>query len=113
MLRIRALRVGRKNNPSFRLVVTPKRTASRSGRFLEILGFYNSVHHVRNLKKERIQYWLSKGAQPSDSAFNMLVSEGIIEGKKRKVHKKASKKKEQAKEGGASAAENTAQGQKS
>lgn len=97
MLRIRLLRVGKKNSPSFRVVVTPRRSATKTGRFLEILGFYNPVRHTKKFKKERIEYWISKGAQPSDSLRNMLISEGIIKGEKVAVHKKA-KAKEKTKE---------------
>jgi small subunit ribosomal protein S16 len=96
MLRIRFLRVGKKNSPSFRIVVTPRRSAAKTGRFLEVLGFYNPIRHERGLKRERIQHWLSQGAQPSDSMRNMLVSEGIMEGKKTPVHKKSKKKEEEA-----------------
>ncbi len=96
MLRIRFLRVGKKNSPSFRVVVTPRRSAAKTGRFLEVLGFYNPIRHERGLKRERIQHWLSQGAQPSDSMRNMLIAEGIIEGKKISVHKKSKKKKEEA-----------------
>ncbi len=94
MLRIRLSRVGKKNSPSFRLVVTPRRTAVKTGRFLEILGFYNPRRHERSLKGERIQYWLSKGAQPSDSVRNMLIQDGIIKGEKVAVHKKPKKAQE-------------------
>lgn len=95
MLRIRFLRVGKKNRPSFRLVVTPRRSASKTGRFLELLGFYDPIKHVKEFQKDRIQYWISRGASASDSAHNMLVSEGIIEGEKVAAHKKAKKKEEQ------------------
>ncbi len=88
MLRIRFLRVGKKNSPSFRLVVTPRRTAPKTGRFLEILGSFNPIKHQRVFKKERIQYWISQGAQASDTVRNMLIKEGIIQGKKVAVHKK-------------------------
>ncbi|MFY9458022.1 MAG: 30S ribosomal protein S16 [Candidatus Spechtbacterales bacterium] len=96
MLRIRLSRVGKKNSPSFRLVVTPRRTATKTGKFLEILGFYNPIRHERSLNGERIQYWLSKGAQPSDSARNMLIKDGIIKGEKIAVHKTSKKIKEKA-----------------
>lgn len=96
MLRIRFLRVGKKNSPSFRVVVTPRRSATKTGRFLEILGSYNPVRHEKGLKAERIQYWLSQGAQPSDRVRNMLISEGIMEGEKVAVHKKAKAKPESA-----------------
>jgi len=94
MLRIRLLRVGKKNSPSFRVVVTPRRTAPKTGRFLEILGSHNPLRHERVLKGERIKYWLSQGAQPSARVQNMLISEGIIEGEKATAHKSAKKKKE-------------------
>ena len=89
MLRIRFLRVGKKNSPSFRLVVTPRRTAPKTGRFLEILGSFNPIKHESVFKKERIQYWISQGAQASDTVRNMLIREGIIQGKKVAVHKVA------------------------
>lgn len=95
MLRIRLLRVGKKNSPSFRLVVTPRRTAAKTGKFLEILGFYNPLQHTKDFKKERIQYWLSMGAQPSDTVHNLLVKEGMSEGAKIAVHKKAKAKEEE------------------
>lgn len=91
MLRIRLLRIGKKNQPHFRMVVTLRSSAPKTGRFLEILGSYNPIKHQVNLKKERIQHWLSNGAQPSDTARNMLIRAGILEGKKVPVHKKTKK----------------------
>lgn len=61
---------------------------------MEILGFYNPITKKSNIKKERVQYWIKNGAQPSDSIHNLLIKNKIIEGKKTPVH---SKKK--AKEG--------------
>jgi len=86
MLVIRYLRVGKKNQPSFKIVVTDKRKPPRGGRFVEILGFYNPLTKKKNVKKERILHWLSKGAQPSVSIHNLLISEKIIEGKKIATH---------------------------
>jgi len=83
--------------PVYRLVVVPQRTSSKSGRFLEVLGHYDASRHNRELKKDRIEYWLSKGAKPSDTVQNMLISEGIVKGKKVSVHKKSAKKEESAK----------------
>lgn len=88
MLVIRYLRTGRKNQPFFKIVVTDKRNAPRGGRFVEILGFYDPLTKKKNLKKERVQYWLSKGAKPSVSAHNLLVEEKIIEAKKIATHAK-------------------------
>ncbi len=94
MLRIRFSRVGKKNSPSFRLVVTPQGSAPK-GKFLEILGFYDPKTKEKNIKKERVLHWIAQGAQPSDSAHNFLITEGIIEAKKKAVHSKAKKKKEE------------------
>jgi len=91
MLVIRLLRTGKKNQPSFKIVVTDKKNPPRGGRFVEEVGSYNPIIKAKVLKKERIQYWLSQGAQPSDTVHNLLVKEGILEGKKIPVHKKSKK----------------------
>lgn len=64
---------------------------------MEILGSFNPVKHQSVFKKERIQYWISQGAQASDTVQNMLIKQGIIKGKKVSVHKVASKAPEKAK----------------
>ncbi len=87
MLIIRLLRVGKRNQPYFKIVVTDKRNAPRKGRFVEEVGFYNPLKKEKNLKTDRIKYWLSVGAKVSDSVHNMLVKEKIIEGKKIPLHK--------------------------
>lgn len=96
MLIIRFFRTGKKNQPAFKIVVTDRRKPPRAGRFVEEVGFYNPLTKEKVLKSERIKYWLSVGAKPSDTVFNLLVSENIVEGKKMPVHKKAKKKKETA-----------------
>ena len=96
MLVIRYLRTGKKNQPFFRIVVTDKRNPPTAGRATEFLGFYNPLTKEKKLKAERIKYWLSVGAQPSDTVYNLLVSEKIIEGKKIDVHKESKKEKEVA-----------------
>ncbi|GAI12364.1 unnamed protein product [marine sediment metagenome] len=73
-------------------MVTDKRRPPRGGRFVEEVGFYNPLKKEKVLRGERIKYWLSKGAKPSDTVYNLLVSEKIIEGKKIPVHKVAKKK---------------------
>ncbi|HEY4513523.1 MAG TPA: 30S ribosomal protein S16 [Candidatus Paceibacterota bacterium] len=86
MLKIRLQRIGRKNDPSFRAVLTDSKNSTKSGRFLEILGTYNPKAGEKNLKKnfqtDRIKYWISKGAKPSDTMHNFLVQDKIIVGKK-------------------------------
>jgi len=82
MLTIRLTRKGKKNQPFFKVVVIDKRRSSKGGRAVEDLGYVNPLTKKRSLKKERILYWISKGAQPSASIHNMLVSEKIIDAKK-------------------------------
>lgn len=94
MLVIRFLPIGKKNQPTFRIVVTEKKNAPRAGRRVENLGSYNPLTKKISVKKERILYWLSKGAKCSDSVHNLLVKEKVIEGKKIDVHKKSKKKQE-------------------
>lgn len=98
MLVIRLLRAGKKNQPFFKIVVIDKRKPSRSGRFLERVGFWNPLTKEKNFNPERIKYWLSKGAKPSDTVYNLLISEKILEGKKIPKHKKAKKKEKAPKE---------------
>ena len=80
MVRIRLKRMGRRHRPSYRLTAVDSR-ASRDGRVLEELGFYDPAHKNAelqcNLKKERIEHWLSLGAQPSDTARDLLTKIGI------------------------------------
>lgn len=94
MLVIRLFRVGKKNQPSFKIVVTDKRKPPRSGKFVEEVGFFNPLKKEKFLKPERIRYWLGVGAKPSPTVYNLLISEKIIEGKKIPKHKKPEKKEE-------------------
>ncbi len=82
MLTIRLTRKGKKNQPFFKVVVIDKRRSASGGRAVEILGYVDPLTKRKSLKKERILYWISKGAQPSDTIHNLLISEKIIEGKK-------------------------------
>ena len=80
MVRIRLRRVGGRNQPSFRIVATEKESPSK-GRFIEVLGFYNprTEPATIQLKEERIYEWISKGAQPSDSAMQVFKVAGLVE----------------------------------
>ena len=82
---IRLQRVGKKKQPSYRLVVSEKTRDPQAGS-LELLGFYNPIRKpkVIEFKVDRIKYWISKGAQASNTVNNLLITQGIIEGKKRK-----------------------------
>lgn len=84
MLMIRLQRVGRKNDPSFRVVVTDSKNSTKSGKFLEVVGSYDARlgKNKTILKAERIKHWISVGAQLTDTVKNLLISKKIIEGKK-------------------------------
>ncbi|MGH9772007.1 MAG: 30S ribosomal protein S16 [Candidatus Acidiferrales bacterium] len=70
---IRLSRIGKKKHPFYRVVVTEK-TRPRNGRFVEIVGTYDPQRDPAAVKidSERVQYWLSKGAQPSDTVRSLL-----------------------------------------
>lgn len=90
MLMIRLQRAGRRNEPHFRIVVTEKTTSPR-GKYLESLGFVNPLEKKRSVNKERALFWISKGAQPSDTVRNLLVSEKVLDMPKVPKHKKSKK----------------------
>ena len=73
MLAIRLARIGKKKRPFYRVVVTEK-TRPRNGRFVEIVGTYDPLQKPAavQLDAERVKYWLSKGAQPSDTVRSLL-----------------------------------------
>lgn len=97
MLRIRLFRGGRKNQPSYKIVVVDKKRAPKGGRFVDIIGFLNPMTKTKSVDKEKAKKWISVGAQPSDTVHNLLVKEGAIEGKKIDVHKKSKKTEEEIK----------------
>ena len=82
---MRLQRFGRKNDPSFRVVVLEATEGPKSGNHVDQIGSYNAVTKQKSLDKEKAKHWLSKGVQPSDTVYNFLVSEGVIEGKKKNV----------------------------
>lgn len=91
MLAIKLSRKGKKNQPFFRIILLEK-AKDPWGDFLEDLGYYNPLIKKVSLEEERIKYWLSKGAQPTGAVHNLLISQGIIKGKKIKVTKINEKK---------------------
>ena len=92
MLVIRLFRIGKKNQPYYKVVVTKKGNPPKSGRFVEEVGSYDPLKKQGKFKAERIKYWIGVGAQPLDTVYNLLVKEKIIEGKKRKILMKSKKK---------------------
>jgi small subunit ribosomal protein S16 len=101
MLNIRLQRVGRKNDASYRLVAINSKFAARSGKAIEILGsvdFRKSNLAKEGFKADKIKEYMKTGAQLSPTVHNLLVSAGIIEGKKINVlSRKSPVKKEEKK----------------
>lgn len=82
MLKIRLQRVGRVNIPTFRVVLTDSKNSTKSGRYLEVLGTYDPVHNVKEIKADRVKHWMSHGAQLTDTVHNWLIEKKVIPGKK-------------------------------
>lgn len=84
MLRIRLSRMGKKRQPSYRVVVADVE-AKRDGRIVERIGHYNPlVDPIEyGIKEERALYWLSVGAQPSDAVRRLLEKQGTYDRLKR------------------------------
>ena len=82
MLRIRMQRFGRKNRPFYRIAAIDQRTR-RNGSVVEQLGLYDPLAGDPAkqivLNEERVKYWLSKGAQPSDTVRDFLARRSLVE----------------------------------
>ena len=78
MLVIRMQRVGRRNDPAFRVVLTERRSKPKSGQ-QEILGSHHPKTKETVLKNERISYWISKGAHVSPTVHNLLIAKKVKE----------------------------------
>lgn len=87
MVKLRLKRVGRRHRPSYRLAAVDSRRA-RDSKVIEELGQYDPVNENTelqvNFEKERIQYWLGVGAQPSDTVRRILIHQGLLEADKKK-----------------------------
>ena len=79
MVAIRLARIGSKKRPYYRIVVIEKRRA-RNGRFLEVIGQYNPIANPAtiNINGERALYWISKGAEPSETVASLLRKQEIV-----------------------------------
>jgi len=73
VLTIRLARIGKKKHPYYRVVVTEK-TRPRNGRFVEVVGTYDPLKKPAavQINNDRVQYWLGKGAQPSDTVRSLI-----------------------------------------
>lgn len=90
MLKIRLQRLGRKNDPHFKLIVTPQTYKPKTHKFIEDLGFYDVKSGVYKFKADRVKYWIGVGAKITPTVHNFLIKEKIIEGKKINVLPKKS-----------------------
>ena len=79
LVTMRLSRIGSKKRPYYRIVVIDKRRA-RNGRFLEVLGQYSPISNPERLEinAERAQYWLSKGAAPSETVLSILRKKELV-----------------------------------
>lgn len=86
MLTIRLTRIGKAKQPQYRFIVSEK-SRDPWGKALEILGNYNPMTNPATItvNKERISYWISKGAQCSDTVWNLMLDQGLVQGEKRRV----------------------------
>ena len=100
MLAIRLKRVGRTNDPSFRIIVQDHRRSPKKTRGVsEYVGFYDARKGTPAINAERVLYWIGQGAQPSDTVHNLLVDAKIIKDKKvNAMNKKTKPVKEVPKE---------------
>lgn len=103
MLMIRFQRIGRTNDPAFRIVVLEKERAAKAGNIVELLGTYNPRSKALTLDEEQVKHWLSMGAQPTGSIHNLLVNKGVIQGKKVNVLQKHTPQKKEEVAGAAAA----------
>ena len=78
-VKIRLARHGAKKKPFYRIVVTDSESP-RDGKYLENVGTYDPVNTPNRLtlKTERVQYWLGKGATPTDTVKSLLKKEGVL-----------------------------------
>src|SRR3989339_149600 len=84
MLKLRLARVGKKKHPIYRLVVSES-TKDMYGNHLEILGQYDPHTKANSFNNERIAYWMSVGAQASETVHNLLVNTGLIKAEAKKA----------------------------
>ncbi|MFH1890484.1 MAG: 30S ribosomal protein S16 [Candidatus Kuenenbacteria bacterium] len=92
MVMIRLSRTGKKKKAQYRIVVQDKQR-DPWGKFLEILGSYNPHNKELNVEKDRVEYWISVGAQMSVTVNNLFISNDVVKGEKIKAHKSNKKKK--------------------
>lgn len=96
---MRLKRFGKKGKPTYRIVVADKKN-QRDGKTIEDLGIYNPVQDpiALEIKKDRVQYWISVGAQPTKTVLRLLAQLGVVEPVVRKSSNLNVAKKDRKKE---------------
>lgn len=87
MLTIRLQRIGKKGQPSYRLVVAERRSKVGAPP-TEDLGAYNPFTKQASFKADRVQHWIGVGASPTVTVHNLLVKSGVVTAPKRRVYMK-------------------------
>ena len=77
MLKIRLQRVARKHIPIFRVVLTDSKNSTKSGRAHEVLGSFNLMTDEKKVNAERVKYWISKGALPTETVKSLMKKQGV------------------------------------
>lgn len=100
MVKLRLKRFGRRNRPYYRLCAIDLRKA-RNSSAIEELGHFDPIEKKQEkalvVKADRIKYWLSVGAQPSDTVRDLLAKAGVIEKPPVKIDKRREKRQAEAK----------------
>lgn len=90
MLMLRLQRIGRRNEPHYKIVVIEKTRGPKSQKYVDIVGSYNPKMGTVQMNEEKVKTHLANGVQPSDTVYNMLVTKGLVEGRKKNVLPKKS-----------------------
>ncbi len=100
MLKIRLKRIGKKKEPHYRFVVI-EASRSRDSKVVEEIGYYTPLTQPSTVKidKDKVKEWMSKGAQPTETAKQLLAKEGLVESVKRGSKMSQGKKKKKEAEG--------------
>jgi small subunit ribosomal protein S16 len=93
MLMFKLARVGKKKQPTYRLVVV-ERSKDPWGKVVEVIGLIAPLHdEATRIDAERVKHWISKGAQATDTVWNLFLDRKLVEGAKRKTVRMTTKRK--------------------
>ncbi len=96
MLKIRLQRVGRRNHAAFRVVVSEHTRTTTSAQCVAQLGSYDPHTNNVQIDAAKAKEWMARGACPSDTVFNLFVTNGIVAGEKRVPKRAPAPAKEEA-----------------